>query len=91
MKLNRHKRKYVDQTPPKRSRIVDAQGGVYHPIPAPAGLCKCGIMMALKPQNTDYVFPSAVSARHAISHTMTYLKSINIEFNPKDYFVEEVK
>lgn len=89
MKLNKHGKPYQEPDQPKKSVIVDAAGNYYHAATAPDGLCKCGIMMALLPNKNKYVFQTAVSARHAISHTMQYLKSINVEFNPKDYYVKE--
>lgn len=88
MRLNKKGKPYQEPDQPKPSVIMDAAGNYYHATKAPEGFCRCGIMMALQPKQNKYVFPTAVSARHAIAHTMSYLKSINVEFNPKDYYVK---
>lgn len=88
MKLNKHGKPYQEPDQPKKSVIVDTKGNFYHPMKAPDGLCKCGIMLSLSPQKDKYIFPSIISARHAISHTEKYLTSINVKFNIKDFFVK---
>lgn len=90
MKLNKHGRPYTEPDKPKRSIVTDKEGNFYHPTKAPDGLCKCGIMLALAPKKDKYVFPSVISAQHAISHTGKYLKSIGVEFDYKNFLVRSI-
>lgn len=76
---------------PKPCRIVDPTGNVYHPTQAPELLCRCGVMLDLKPRKEDYVFSSKIRATHAKEHTIKYLKLIGSPFFPDDYRIEEVE
>ena len=88
MKLNKKGKPYQDPLQwIKKCRVVNSKGLVYHPTKAPAGLCKCGVMLELKPRKEDYIFPSTSRAQHAISHTMKYLDSLNAELG--DEFIVE--
>lgn len=89
-KLNRHKRPYISPDQHKRQcRVKNSQGLIYKPTQAPAGICKCGVMLELKPGTQDYIFPTVTRANHAISHTLKFLGSIGVEEN-LDFVIERL-
>ena len=81
MKFYRRKKKNtsVDTTPKVPCRVVNPNGGTYHPTKAPDGLSKCGVMLELKPRNEDYIFPSMRKAEHARHHTIKYMLQLGFE------------
>jgi len=91
MKLNRKGKPYQD---PARfimkCRIKSPDGLVYHPTKAPDDLCRCGVMLELKPRKDDYVFNSSARAEHAISHTLKFLSGQGVELKTKEFFVEKL-
>jgi hypothetical protein len=84
----RQKKRYITPDPPKPSRIVNAQGMIYHPTAAPAGFCKCGVILQFKPKQDDYIFPSHARALHAREHTIRYMLENNLPVDPSDFIVE---
>jgi len=91
MKLNKKGKPYVEPDKPVPCRVVDKQGGIYHATNAPAGFCKCGIMLEVSTYSSDYVFPSRIKASHAREHTIRYLSQIGFDVDPSDYIIEVVK
>ncbi len=77
-------------TPSKLARVMDLEGNIYHPTKAPEGLCKCGVMLELKPRKTDYIFPSRARALHAREHTIRYLFQNNMPVDKDNFIVEAV-
>lgn len=90
MRLNKKGKPYTAPNPPQKCRIKNADGLIYKAASAPAGFCKCGVMLELKPGTTDYIFQTTKSATHAISHTIVYLESIGVVMRSKDFFIEKI-
>ena len=80
MRLNKKGKPYIEPNPPQPCRIRSKSGLIYSATKAPDGLCRCGVMLELKPSHKDYIFPTSKQATHAISHTLKVLASINAEF-----------
>jgi hypothetical protein len=74
---------------PKPCKIVDREGLNYHPVAAPDGLCKCGVMLAFMPRKNVYIFPSHIRANHAISHTISYIKQNDLPIDITNFIVKE--
>ena len=91
MRLNKNGKPYIEPNPPQKCRVKNADGLIFKAAKAPAGFCRCGIMLELMPSTKDYIFPTTKSALHAIHHTVTYMSSLGIVLSPKDFFVEKVK
>jgi hypothetical protein len=86
-----HKGKFfimIDTSVPIPCKIKNKQGLYYHPTKAPEGLCKCGVMLGLKPRKEGYVFPARIRARHAIEHTIRFLKVSGLPFDAEDFIIE---
>lgn len=90
MRLNKHGKPYIEPAPKRQCRVTNVDGLVYRAIKAPDGLCRCGIMLALKPGIEDYIFPTTKSATHAISHTLKFLESSGITVSAKEFFIEKI-
>ena len=92
MKLNKKGKPYVEPDPARPCHVVDRMGLFYHPTTAPAGFCKCGVILKLNTQKKEYVFQSHAKAIHAKEHTIRWLKENG--FEPVDYdnfIIEYVK
>lgn len=74
-------------SPPVPCSIQTSEGLYYHPTKAPQGLCRCGIMLELKPKKEKYIFPSVHRANHARNHTITYLKGMGVSVNYEKEFI----
>jgi hypothetical protein len=90
MKLNKHKRPYIEPDEPKPCRIIDKNGLVYHPTSAPVGFCKCGVMLELKPKTKDYIFSARIRANHARAHTIKWLEDNNFPVDFDDFIIQYV-
>ena len=90
MRLNKKGKPYIEPNPPQPYRVRSKDGLIYSATKAPDGLCRCGIMLELKPSTKDYIFPTSKQATHAVSHTLKFLASIGVESGDK-FILEKVK
>ncbi len=91
MKLNKKGKPYIEPDQPKKCRVVNKLGEIYHATNAPQGFCKCGIMLQLNTKKTDFIFESRVKALHAREHTIRWLTQNGFEVDYDDFIVEYVK
>ncbi len=89
MRKNKRGKPYQDPLQwVKKCRIKSPDGLIYHATKAPNGLCRCGVMLELRPRKDDFIFSSISRANHAISHTLKFLNELGIDKSIDQFIVE---